>query len=58
MHAALAEMALEDLTKDAEDDVFAIVVGSCSFLHGFVVDWIFSPLDEEDIFESNFESTD
>jgi hypothetical protein len=39
MQAALAEMALEDLTKDAEDDVeFADVVGSCSFLHGFIVD--------------------
>lgn len=57
MEAALAELTIEDVKDEADDKDFIIVRGEhslqiphCSSLHIVA--------DEEDIFESDFESTD
>jgi vacuolar protein sorting-associated protein 72 len=64
MEAALAELGLEDLTKEAEDDKDFFVErgespspGRNSTWHG-ADDYTNAYVDEEDIFGSDFESTD
>ena len=59
MEAALAELGIEDLAKEAEDDKDFFVEKGQLFILNFVV---LCPdavcIDEEDIFGSDFESTD
>ena len=55
MEAALAELSVEDVKDEADDKDFVIVKGYNST---FICDLFNTSTDEEDIFGSDFESTD
>jgi vacuolar protein sorting-associated protein 72 len=59
MEAALAEMALDDASKEAEDDVDFINEKGMLLLSVFLY-WLEQSkyIDEEDVFDMDFESTD
>lgn len=57
MEAALAELSIEDVKDEVDDKDFIIVRGGYFFHipHTFTLHIV---ADEEDVFESDFESTD
>ena len=55
MEAALAELSIEEVKDEVDDQDFIVVRGMWSIL---VPPFLITLADEEDVFESDFESTD